>query len=159
MSETTCFTAPFGGRSAPFILGGLGCEGLGFLGGTFHSRKRSRAPARRHPPSHSPPTSSNNLPPFLLSNAPTTLHFPGLLLLLPSGANPHPRYGGHLKPITLKPVSRIFCVFASVFFHVFASWHLLRPLCFWGGGKEGPSTFSAFSRIADFENLNPTDWL
>ena len=41
-------------------------------------------------------------------------------------------HGGHLKPVTLKPVSRIlrFSVFRISAFSAFG--HLLRPLFFWG---------------------------
>ena len=70
--------------------------------------------------------------------------------------------GVTLKPVTLKPVSRIlriFSVFVSAF-SAFSACSLLKPLLFWGGG-EGLFAFSAFSpyrvRIADFEY--PTDRL
>ena len=44
-------------------------------------------------------------------------------------------FGGHLKPVTLKPVSHIFGifrVFVSTFSAFSALWSLLRPLFFWG---------------------------
>ena len=72
--------------------------------------------------------------------------------------------GGHLKPVTLKPVSRIFRifrVFVSAFsaFSAFSLRGISSDPCF--SGVRGPSAFSAFSpyrvRIADFEN--PTDRL
>ena len=41
--------------------------------------------------------------------------------------------GGHLKPVTLKPVIRIFRVFVSAFSVFSALRSLLRPLFSWGG--------------------------
>ena len=64
--------------------------------------------------------------------------------------------GGHLKPVTLKPVIRIFPRFRVRIFRVFrfALRNLLRPLFFWGETRRERDFphFPFFPRIADFEN-------
>ena len=59
--------------------------------------------------------------------------------------------GGHLKPVTLKPVSHIFCVFVSAF-STFCSVKSLQTLVFFSGVRRDVPHFPHFLRIG-FESL------